>query len=237
MRETLYKFHQAIIAEDSKPLKGLLKQNSRITPQRQMAVYIDNYRIRLHEAVESDYPTLVYYLGKKCDRLIEKFVKENNSTSYNMNFYPLDFAKFLQRERIDNAAKELALLEAAIARVFMTEDSDELKPETLLSLSESGLTNFKFKQRKALELYNFKYDVEGFLRAFRADESPKKIEKGEIFLCVVRHNNEVKRHYLVKEEFYALKKLFSGVALNAEMEMDNFQLWLQKWLVEGLFSQ
>jgi hypothetical protein len=119
-----------------KEIEPFLKKNPRISKQKQLAIYSDGYRIRLSGAIKSDYPTLVYYLGeKKADKLISEFVENNNSQFYSLDFYPFKFAYFLQTANVDDAAKELALLESKIAEIFLLPDSEHLDPKTLLTLN------------------------------------------------------------------------------------------------------
>ncbi len=240
MKETLKKFHHSIIVKQASHATQLLKTNPRISKEKQMAVYIDGYRIRLSSAVRSDHKAFCNYLGKKSEKVVSQFVEEVTSDSYSLDFYPFKFTDYLLNKKIKPEAKELARLEAAIATTFMAKDSEPLMAQTLSNLNESQLESFRFKPRTALALLELDHDVEKYLQEFRAEQNPKKIAKKKNYICVVRNNNEIHRHYLLAEEYEVLQKLFAGLsteeAVSNEMTIEMFPQWLQKWLINGFFA-
>jgi hypothetical protein len=237
----MHKLNDSIVRNYTKDIEPFLKKNPRISKQKQLAIYSEGYCLRLGGAVRADYPTLIYYLGeKKANRLIADFVEKNNSLFYSLDFYPFKFAYFLQGNKVDEPAKELALLESKIAEIFLLPDSEPLAPQDLLTLSESQLDEFRFRPRTASVMFRFSYDVERFIQEFRRGEKPKKPEKRENYLFVVRHENSVKRHYLLAEEYQLLKMLFEGhsvddaiTEMNSEIASEMLPQYLQKWLMNG----
>lgn len=248
MRNTLKKFHEAVINNDISNTAMLLKPNPRIRPESQMAVYISGYRQRLTAAVRADYPAFCFMMGKKAERLIDEFIENTNSNSYTLDIYPIKFSSFLNYERLKPAIKELAFIEATIVEVFYAPDSDPLDPAILLKLSESELAVFKFRPRKAHAIIESDNDVEKFLTDFRVGKKPRKIQKGKTYIFIVRHENEVRRHRLAMEEYIFLNHLFAGASieeavtktkindLSGKIIDKNLTEWLQKWLTEGFFS-
>jgi Putative DNA-binding domain len=243
-KETLHKLNESIIQNTPEQTLPLLKQNPKISKEKQLAVYIDGYRLRLSGAVETDYPAFCYYLGKRDSaKIIADFVEDNNSEFYSLDFYPFKFAHYLKDKKLDTAAKELALLESNIAEIFMKPDSDSLDPQIFLKMSEAELDKFRFTARTASNLLEFEYDVENFIRDFREDKSPKKIKRKKNYIFIVRHDNSVKRHYLLQEEFHILKKLIKGNSLdeavsgmNSDLANEMLPQFLQKWLINGFFA-
>lgn len=250
MKETLQKLNDSIIKNNFEIISSL-KTNPKISPKKQLSVYIDGYRIRLGSAVKADHKAFCNYLGgKKSDKIISEFVEDTKSEYYSLDFYPLKFAEFLNDKKIPEEAKQIARLESAIAKIFMSQDSDELKAEFLLELNEAQLENFRLKPRIASQMLEFGYDIEKYLQEFRADKNPKKIAKKKIFLFIVRHhNNEIQRYYLTEEEYYLLQNIFAGNSIDdaiknvAEKYPDSQQMinemitqWLQKWLMNGFFA-
>lgn len=249
MRETLNKFHASIIVNSDEHVLPLLKENSRISRSKQMAVYIEGYRIRLAGAVTSDHKAFCNYIGGKSEKIIAQFVEKVSSDSYSLDFYPFKFASYLSDQKIKPEAKELAQLESLIGQTFMARDSEPLKAQTILGMNEAEMDAFRFKPRVASALQEFNYDVEKYLQEFRAEKKPRKINKKKIYLFIVRHNNEIQRHQLVMEEFYLLKYLLSGMSIDeAAMKIESeyegasnminemFAQWLQKWLMNGFFA-
>ena len=243
-KDILHKLNESIIQNAPKQTLPLLKTNPKISKEKQLAVYIDGYRIRLSGAVKTDHPTFCYYLGnRKSDKIITYFVENNNSDFYSLDFYPFKFANYIQDKKLDKAAKELAILEGNIAEIFMKPDSEPLDPNKLITMQEAELDKFRFQPRTASALLDFNCDVEKFLQDFRADKKPKKIEKKKNYIFIVRHNNEVKRHYILNEEYELIKRLFLGLSideavaeLNSDLVNEMLPQFLQKWLINGFFK-
>ncbi len=252
-KHNLLSLSDAVISGDGRLVIDGLKQNSRISKAKQLSVYTEGYIERLLKAVESDFPTLIYYFEKYKNRkelqnIILSFIKENPSRSYNLDKYPLGFYNFFIKNCNDEFAKDLALLEHNIIEVFQAPDSDSLLPQKLANLSEEQLANTKFKLRTASCLREFDYNVEKFLSDFRAEifSDPIKV-KTCLFIC--RHNNEVIRHLINSIEYLILKEIGQGnsfsESLNKVIELSplaenivaqNLQSWFSKWLIEGFFD-
>src|ERR1700744_6194484 len=83
-------FQDAILENDA----TLAEQD--IKPGGHLKVYIEGYRIRLAQALRTDYPALCNLLGKEeFGRLAEAYIKATPSTSYNLDNYSLRFAEFV----------------------------------------------------------------------------------------------------------------------------------------------
>jgi len=157
-------FHQAILANDSTKIISTLKAHPRLSPEQQFAIYADGYRIRLIQAIRSDYPALIDFLGEqKFDALALQYIEKNPPQSYNLDFYPHKFAEFISNNSDDIFAKELAILEGAIAEVFMLPDSNPLSPETFSNLSTEKFGDKKLQLRTASRLLEFSTNVNEWL--------------------------------------------------------------------------
>ncbi len=89
-------FHNAILENDDKQIKPAVKPHSRLAVSQQFAIYSDGYRIRLTQAIRSDYPILLKLLGDaEFDSLARTYIEQNPPTSYNLDFYPHKFAEFV----------------------------------------------------------------------------------------------------------------------------------------------
>src|ERR1700722_18195667 len=112
----LDRFHDAILKNDEDIAVNDIKAN-------RLGIYIDGYRIRLTEAIRSDYPATLHLLGGKAfDQLALAFIEACPPQSFNLDRYPHGFADFIVGNP-DIFAREVAKLEAAIAQVFMDAES------------------------------------------------------------------------------------------------------------------
>jgi hypothetical protein len=240
MKKTLEKLQNSIIGNNTQAT-DLLKTNSKISKQKQLQIYQEGYKIRLLQAVKSDYPTFCFYMGEEeSDKIILDFVENNNSEFYSLDFYPFKFSDYIQNKNISTEANQLATLESYIAQIFYAKDSAPLTAQHITQMSEVELDSFRFKPRTASAILQFDYDVENYLQKFRAGENPSQIENRKNYIYIVRNNNEVKRFYLDEEEFVTLNNLLSGqsteAAVNSELAQELFPQWLNKWLINGFFA-
>lgn len=243
-------FHKAILENDAAKITTVFKAHSRLTVAQQFAIYSEGYRIRLTQAIRSDYPILLKLLGDSAfDTLAGVYIKQNSPTSYNLDFYPHKFARFVGENMEEVFASELAILEGAIAEVFMCPDSEPFSLDKFSKIVPENFGDMVFNLRTACRLLQFSYPVSEWLSDARVQEIlPEILPKNRSFLLVVRHNNEVQRHSLSEQEFVLLTNLVNGknVAEALEKTLDeqpsyaeniinNLQRWFIGWIKNGVF--
>lgn len=222
-----------------------------IKPGGHVDAYTEGYRIRLLQALEDDYPALAGLLGEKeFARLALAFIKQYPSQSYNLDRYPHGFCVFVSEQLQNNRfAVEVAILEHAIATVFMAEDSTPLGTEILSALTPESLAVLRLLPRKALRLLHFDYPVSAWLDGERTENiAPPPPEPQASYLCVLRHDNNVRRHQLSAAGYALLTQLAAGhnvenalvLAIEAHPAYEaeilaSLQSWFHTWLENGFF--
>jgi len=245
-------FSDAITDSVSKKILPLIKSSrSEIFPEEErLKVYTEGYIERLCKATKSDYPTLEHYLGpNQFDYLVNQYVKHTKSIIWDLNLYPYQFCEFLKNHIDNQSGIDLAILESAIAEVFWLEDSIELDAASLSALSMEQLSNKIFKPRSALRLLRLEYNANDYIIAFRQQQLDTDLIKQEQLLCIVRHNNEVQRLVLDKEEYFIINNLFQGKSFGealdsaterAECDISalthNLSIYITRWISTGIFQ-
>ncbi len=244
-------FHRAILENDSALITNEIKPHARLTVSEQFSIYADGYRIRLAQAIRSDYPVLLKLLGNFVfDSLAQAYIEANPPVSYNLDFYPHGFAGFVSKNCSNRFAVELATLEAAVAEVFMLADSNALSMAEFSNITPENFADMTMKLRMSCRLIEFLYPVSDWLSAARSQENlPDAPMQSKNFLVVVRHNNEVQRHSLCEQEFSILENLSNGKTVAASLEdvmdkepekagyiAENIRDWFMKWVVAGIFA-
>jgi hypothetical protein len=247
-------FHNAILMDDATQITPTIKPHPHLTPVQQFAVYSDGYRIRLVQAIRSDYPILLNLLGEKeFDKIAHGYIKKYPPTNYNLDYYPNEFTKVMDEHCDDKFACEVAMLEGAIAEVFMLPDSDPLSADGFSNISLENFGAMTLKLRTACRLLQFSYQTSDWLTFARANNSlpllqSERGQKTPSWLLVVRHNNEVQRHNLSEQEYTllqnladgknvsdALEKTLSEHELHAEIIATSLQRWFADWVKNGVF--
>jgi hypothetical protein len=244
-------FHMAILENDAKPAAATLKTNPKIAPERQMGIYIEGYRIRLTQAIRSDYPTLLALLGEKeFDRLALLYIESNPPTHFNLDRYPHAFAAFVHDSLSDDFTADVAALEGAIAQVFMMDDSTPLPPVVLGSVTPESFGKMTLNKRNASCLLELRYPADTYMEQLRDGLSPARPEPAIRYLYLVRHDNEVKRHPLSHAQHLILSQLCESVTVGEALDAiadQNPDLvpeiaaalpsWFAYWITNGFFME
>jgi hypothetical protein len=236
-------FHAAILTGDAAPAAKSLKHHPRLEPHEQLAIYIDGYRLRLTEAIRSDYPALLACLGDESfDKLALSYIESNPPAEYNLDHYPYAFAAFVREQQDDQLATDLAALEGAIAEIFTMPESDPLEASALAALTPEAFGSLTLSARAASRLLSFDYPVNDWLLAQRAGTVPASAEKNPTFLYIHRHQNNVQRTPVSEEAYMLLERLFKGMPIGealdipqAEIIAANLQAWFAEWMEKGFF--
>ena len=235
-------FHTSILDDNATPSLPLIKPNGRIAASKQLAIYIEGYRIRLIHAIRSDYPALLALLGEQeFDRLALNYINNQPPTHFNLDRYPHGFTAFIRHD-IDAFATDVATLETAIAEVFMLEESTPLEPSALTSLTPEALGQLTLTPRTASRLLHLAYPAEAFMMECREGHTPAPPAPETNYLYLVRHHNEVKRYPLSQAEYLILKQFYDGKTISDALDSvsethpellpeiaANLQSWFARW--------
>lgn len=245
----LEKLHTSIVTDDPAPAASLVRPKQHMSAEEQIGIYAYAYKARLRQAVLSDYPCLLHVIGETTiNNLVNAYVDATPSHSYNLDFYPHAFWRYLQKRNDDIALRELAALEGAIAETFMGSGSEPLTPQNLPPLTEETLGQTKFTLRTPHRLLNFTHDVEETMANFKRGETPTPIAAKPTYLYVYRHNNEVQRRPLDEIEFHllsaiqqtesfdaAIRQTMKSTGCTEETLANNMPHYLSRWIGEGFF--
>lgn len=243
-------FHNAILDQDTSQAVPAVKVNPRISPENQMLIYIEGYRLRLTEAIRSDYPALLLYLGDHAfDELALRYIESTPPTNYNLDRYPHAFATTVHEYANDDFASDLATLESSIARVFMLDESEALMPDALIDITPERLAEMVMNPRTASCLLHLRYPADIYMADMRENGAPAKPEMETRYLYLVRHDNEVKRHVVSTPEYLILTQLCEGKTVDAALEfvaerypelipefVGVLQTNLAQWITNGFFQ-
>ncbi len=249
LNAVLNDFHDAILTQDNAHAISHLKPNPRITPQAQIAIYIGGYHIRLTSAIRTDYPALFNILGEETFNVLARdYIEANPSADFNLDRYPHGFANFVAAQQIPPFARNVARFESTIAQVFMLPDSDALDATRLTSLAPNAFANLVLMTRTACQLLALEFDVDTYITTTHANPQMPTPPMQPTHLCLVRHENEVKRHPLSPAEYHLLGHIFGGLCIdealdatithdpNSEPEIAaKLESWFAKWLKSGFF--
>ena len=242
-------FHSAILDKDVAQIVSAIKPNPRIPPTQQLAIYINGYRYRLIDAIKSDYPALLHYVGEKpFEKLAINYIETTPPQHFNLDRYPHAFVKTIEQQSTDFFAIDMARLEAGIAQVFMGEESQPLPANHLSQVTIETLAEMRLSPRHASLLLRFDHPANRYLLQMREGNAPEKPAPNACYLYLVRHNNEVARHELSEPEYLIMNALCKGNTVGAAIEstaelhpehvdtiLGSLQNWFANWIASGYF--
>jgi hypothetical protein len=244
-------FQQAVMDADASAIAPRFSPHPRLSAQQQLAIYADGYRIRLTEAIITDYPALMACIGDAgMQQAALAYALAHPSTSYNLDRYSHPFADWFAAQSDDVFATEIARLEQAIAEIFMAPESAPLTAQDFARANPDDFAKACLPLRRAGRLLAFTYPAESWLSQQRlGQEAPPRPEAVTQWVYVYRHNHEVRRAVLEEAAYRLLAELASGRCVEDALDAvtsgnpqheaalaAHLQAWFAHWLAEGFFA-
>jgi putative DNA-binding protein len=216
-----------------------------------IGIYRDMYLARLRDALASDYPALVHYLGDDAfTRLVSGYVQAYPSRSYTLNRlgdhlpeYIRSTAGLPRREFLF----DLALLELAMSHVFDAEESPVLTPEAIAAVPSDSWEKVRLKPIRAFRLLNFRYPVNAYLQSVKEGTAHPSMRRKNNWVVVFRRNYTLWRLDVTRQAHDLLQSLVTGKPLGKALStsltrnrhsVSEVQLftWFREWVADGLFQ-
>ncbi|MCC6365684.1 MAG: putative DNA-binding domain-containing protein [Bryobacterales bacterium] len=218
-----------------------------LTSLERIGVYRDMYLLRLREALSTDYPLLLQFLGEDCfHALAGDYVHACPSRSYTLNRLGDHLPAFI-RAQAKVARRgflyDLARLELAMTEAFDAEEAAVLSPLEVESLPEEAWETMRLNPVPALRLLEFSYPVNAYAQAVRDGKPAPPLRRKATFAAVCRKDYGVVRLELPRAAFLLLQALAAGTpvgeaidnpALRQVKESDLFG-WFSQWVAAGMF--
>jgi hypothetical protein len=218
-----------------------------LTSTERIDVYRDMYLLRLREALRTDYPLLLHFLGEeRFYALADDYVHAYPSRSYTLNRLGDHLPEFI-RTQAKVARRgllyDLARLELAMTEAFDAEEAAVMSPLEVESLPEEAWETLRLQPVPALRVLEFSYPVNAYAQAVRDEKPVPPLRKKVAFAAVCRKDYGVVRLELPRAAFLLLQALAAGTpvgeaidnpALRRVKETDLFG-WFSQWVAAGMF--
>jgi len=122
------------------PVEAVLTRSRALTARERLAVYVNGYFARLHDALATDYPVIHRILGDEAfHALARAYLARHPSRSYTLNILGAALPRFLDDPRLRvrglrrrTLLRDLARIELAMSQAI---DADERRPLTAADLA------------------------------------------------------------------------------------------------------
>lgn len=217
-----------------------IRSKENFVPAAQLAVYINAYRYRLYDVTVEDYPVLKNYLGDNAfDQLVKDFVNTAHSAHFNVGRYAAQLPNFVEA----GFAREIAILENAIAQLTDPAETTALEAKHLEGLTPEALIEMQLYPREALQLFAFEYPVNEYYRLAMEEKKPATPAPEKTFIAVFRHDDVVWRMDIDASEYELLSALFAGATVGEALSKfdDSIETklseYFSRWIRNGLLRK
>lgn len=119
-------------------------------------IYWEAYRLRMREALKSDFPRVHAYLGDEVfSKACVAILTRHPPTHFNLNRYSLEFAVHLREQLSDSIALELLRFEQMILHALLAVEDQALNPTAVQSIGAEALLQRPLRLVHAAQLQRF----------------------------------------------------------------------------------
>lgn len=249
LQELQQRVLQAVLTERSPSLREL-QDDERADATSRLAIYRNGYRVRLRDALATEFPGLGNLLGGRFARMLERYVDAHPSEHYNIRWHGAGVAAFLRYAlpwREKPALAELAELDWAISTCFDAADEAEFDAAELAGVPADAWPALRLRLQNHLQLVPAYHNIEAFRRAADRNSHRPRLRRYEQarHLLVWRQALTVHYRVLAADEFSALTGAIKGESFAALCErlaafhddaeaMPRMVGLLRQWLADGL---
>ena len=160
----------------SVPQPGSLRGDAKADEANRLAIYQHGYRLRLREALATEFPGLALLAGRRFARLLDDYVAAHPSTHFNIRWHGEGLAGFLTRTatwRDRPELAEMAQLDWAISTAFDAADHGTVSAADLAGIAPDAWAALRLHPLPHARLLRCSCNVDAFRRAAdRGDARP-----------------------------------------------------------------
>ncbi|WP_266170947.1 DNA-binding domain-containing protein [Dyella subtropica] len=242
---------QAVLADRAPRLRDLCGDNSADTTSR-LAIYRNGYRIRLRDALGTEYPGLGLMAGRRFGHLLESYIETHPSGHYNIRWHGAGLAAFLEyglpwRDKPELA--DMARLDWAISTAFDATDEPTLSATALVDVPAESWAALRLRSQSHLQILASPYNVDAFRRAADGNKQRPRLRHYDKprYLLVWRQLLTVRYRLVEADELSALTgatqhETFAQLCERLTEHHDpsnalpRMAALLRQWLDDGLIS-
>lgn len=242
---------QAFLLRDERDIEQHVIGTARVTATTRLGIYGDAYRVRLTEALASNYPALVKLLGEQdFAALAAAYIQTHVSRWPSIRHYGADLAQFLttaEHYRDVAVLAELASWEWAMTEVFDAADEDALEVAALTSVPPKDWDGLRFDFHPAMRRLDLLWNVPQSWKALTSgDQRPRPVLAARTQPWLLWRNQlQILFRSLAQDEAVAFDALRAGATfgdvclalcerLTAEQAPIHAATSLRSWTESGL---
>jgi Putative DNA-binding domain len=209
-------FQAYLLAEPNRATTHIVDAGN-LNADERLTVYAEAYRLRLLEALETDFAALLAHLGADAFRALGlAYIAARPSSHYSLRYFGQHMAKFLAHTppyADDSLLAELAAFDWALTTAFDAENDRALTIEEMAAVDPQGWPNLRFHARASVQRLDLYWNAPAIWKAADsgADTLPAPEQSPHLTAWVAwRQGLETFFRSLSVDEAYALDALVRG---------------------------
>lgn len=174
-----------------------------LTAEQRIAIYAEQFRLRVEGAVRAEIPGLVHLMGEEAETRIRGFLAARPPTSWTLHLVAEELAAWLATQAVPEAWVEMAELDRAVQRGFEAADTAPITVEELAGTPRLALAPHVTLLRLRWSVHRVRS------AAMSAGTEPPPLEQGHFPVVVFRRNLKM-RHWEVPVGLFALLEGLRG---------------------------
>ncbi len=245
---------QRYLIELDDGIKDQVKDSKRVSAEVRLGIYADAYRLRLLEALETDYVALRALTGKEgFDKIGRAYIDATLSTHFSIRYYGDRLSHFLAiTEPYGDSPwlSEVAAFEWALTLAFDAADDDVATEQGMVQIQPEAWPHIHFIPHASVQRLDLRWNVVPIWKAAKDDNPLPAPEASEHPQPWVIWRQELKNYYrsLEVDEGWALDGLLKGETFSAicgglcewvdeQHTAVHAAGLLKRWLLDGLIRE
>lgn len=249
--EALFQSH---ILHGDDGIRALVVGSDKVSADVRLGIYANAYRLRLIEALDTDYPGLHTIAGdEEFDRMCRAYIDAHPSPFRSLRWFGNRFAEFLRTTEPYAeypVFAEMAEFEWALSDAFDAADSEPRTTADMAALPPDLWAGLRFISHDSVRRLDLRWNVPPVWKAIDAGDTPADLESGDHPVAWLVWRQELVTRYrsLDIDEAWALDALMRGEPFAALCEgltewidpqnvATHAAALLKRWLEDGLIRQ
>jgi len=175
-------FKSFLLRGDERMLERVVG-SAKVSAPRRLAIYYDAYRLRLLEALDSNYPVLHAWMGDdEFEKLGLAYLDTHPSTHFSIRYFGHRLPEYLasaETYRDQPFLGEMAALEWAMSEAFDAPDSPGVGLDAMASIPPQAWPEMRMALHASVRRLDLRWNAPAIWKAIKEEQAPEEPGAGE----------------------------------------------------------
>jgi len=157
--------------------------SAKVSAPRRLAIYYDAYRLRLLEALDSNYPVLHAWMGDdEFEQIGLAYLEAHPSTHFSLRYFGHRLSEYLasaETYRDKPYLAEMAALEWAMSEAFDAQDSPVVGLDAMASIPPEAWPEMRMALHASVRRLDLRWNVPTIWKTIKEEQAPGEVAAGE----------------------------------------------------------